>query len=182
MVRMDTILFDAAVPQHLRSAIRHRRFVMKIYNSVSDIRSSIIASKIVHFYGVPDEQRWRIADVRKPPRFTGNKYCDYNSRVESRRSREAAVRSTVLDHEITQWLQGWRNGDHTALEKLTPLVYQELHRLAKAYMRGERAGHALQTTALVNEAYLRLIGGAAMEWQNRAHFYAVAAKLMRHIL
>jgi len=87
-----------------------------------------------------------------------------------------------LDHEITQWLQGWRNGDETALERLTPLVYQELHRLAKAYMRGERTGHALQTTALVNEAYLRLIGTAGMDWKNRAHFYAVAAKLMRHIL
>ena len=87
-----------------------------------------------------------------------------------------------MEHEITQWLLGWRNGDHTALEKLTPLVYQELHRLAKAYMRGERAGHTLQTTGLVNEAYLRLMGSARLDWQNRAHFYAVAAKLMRHIL
>src|SRR5689334_16029458 len=60
-------------------------------------------------------------------------------------------------HEITQWLTDWSNGDRSALEKLTPLVYRELHRLAQAYMRGERAGHALQTTALVNEAYLRLI-------------------------
>jgi RNA polymerase sigma factor (TIGR02999 family) len=87
-----------------------------------------------------------------------------------------------VEHEITQWLVGWRNGDETALEKLTPLVYQELHRLAKAYMRGERAGHTLQTTALVNEACLRLMGNDQMDWQNRAHFYAVAAKLMRHIL
>jgi len=87
-----------------------------------------------------------------------------------------------LEHEITQWLMGWRNGDQAALEKLTPLVYQELHRLAKAYMRGERAGHTLQTTALVNEAYVRLIGAEGMDWQNRAHFYAVSAKLMRHIL
>ena len=87
-----------------------------------------------------------------------------------------------MANEITQWLLSWRNGDQTALEKLTPLVYQELHRLAKAYMRGERAGHTLQTTALVNEACLRLIGNDQMEWQNRAHFYAVAAKLMRHIL
>src|SRR5262245_36775719 len=87
-----------------------------------------------------------------------------------------------MEHEITQWLLDWRNGDQAALEKLTPLVYQELHRLAKAYMRGERAGHTLQTTALVNEACLRLIGNDRMDWQNRAHFYAVAAKLMRHIL
>ena len=87
-----------------------------------------------------------------------------------------------MEHEITQWLMGWRNGDQAALEKLTPLVYQELHRLAKAYMRGERAGHTLQTTALVNEAYVRLIGAEGMDWQNRAHFYAVSAKLMRHIL
>ena len=85
-------------------------------------------------------------------------------------------------HEITEWLLDWSNGDHSALEKLTPLVYRELHRLAQAYMRGERAGHTLQTTALVNEAYVRLIDASNMNWQNRLHFYAVAAKLMRHIL
>jgi RNA polymerase sigma-70 factor (ECF subfamily) len=85
-------------------------------------------------------------------------------------------------HEITQWLRDWGTGDRSALEKLTPLVYRELHRLAQSYMRGERAGHALQTTALVNEAYLRLIESEAQGWQNRAHFYSVAAKLMRHIL
>jgi RNA polymerase sigma-70 factor (ECF subfamily) len=85
-------------------------------------------------------------------------------------------------HEITQWLTDWSNGDRSALEKLTPLVYRELHRVAQAYMQGERVGHALQTTALVNEAYLRLIEVDRHNWENRAHFYAVAAKLMRHIL
>src|SRR5678815_5672699 len=90
--------------------------------------------------------------------------------------------SDQLTHEITQWLTDWSNGDRSALEKLTPLVYRELHRLAQAYMRGERVGHALQTTALVNEAYLRLIDADHQAWQNRAHFYAIAAKLMRHIL
>ena len=90
--------------------------------------------------------------------------------------------STPPTHEITQWLVGWSSGDLSALEKLTPLVYRELHRLAQAYMRGERPGHTLQTTALVNEAYVRLIDADRMGWQNRAHFYGVAAKLMRHIL
>jgi RNA polymerase sigma factor (TIGR02999 family) len=85
-------------------------------------------------------------------------------------------------HEITEWLASWSKGDDVALEKLTPHVYRELHRLAQVYMRGERPGHALQTTALVNEAYLRLIDASGMEWQNRAHFFAVAATLMRHIL
>jgi RNA polymerase sigma-70 factor, ECF subfamily len=85
-------------------------------------------------------------------------------------------------HEITQWLTDWSKGDRSALEKLTPLVYRELHRVAQAYMRGERVGHALQTTALVNEAYLRLIETDRQDWQNRVHFYAAAAKLMRHIL
>jgi len=85
-------------------------------------------------------------------------------------------------HQITEWLRDWSNGDRSALEKLTPLVYRELHRLAQAYMRGERAGHALQTTALVNEAYVRLIEAGNQGWQSRAHFYAVAAKLMRRIL
>jgi RNA polymerase sigma factor (TIGR02999 family) len=90
--------------------------------------------------------------------------------------------SAPSTHEITEWLTSWSKGDRVALEKLTPLVYRELHRLAQIYMRGERPGHTLQTTALVNEAYVRLIDTGRMNWQNRAHFYAVAAKLMRHIL
>jgi RNA polymerase sigma-70 factor, ECF subfamily len=90
--------------------------------------------------------------------------------------------SAPSTHEITQWLMDWSEGDRSALEKLTPLVYRELHRLAQAYMRSERAGHLLQTTALVNEAYVRLIDADRKDWQNRVHFFAVAAKLMRHIL
>src|SRR5215510_5945678 len=83
---------------------------------------------------------------------------------------------------ITQQLLAWSNGDQTALEELTPLVYAELHRLAGRYMQRERPGHALQTTALVNEAYLRLIDLKHVRWQNRAHFCGIAAQLMRHIL
>ena len=90
--------------------------------------------------------------------------------------------STPLTHEITQWLADWSNGDKAALERITPFVYRELHRLARAYMHRERQGHPLQTTALVNEAYLRLIGTERMDWRSRAHFYAVAATLMRRIL
>jgi RNA polymerase sigma-70 factor (ECF subfamily) len=85
-------------------------------------------------------------------------------------------------HEITDLLVAWNDGDQVAMEKLTPLVYQELHRLAQGYLRGERAGHTLQTTALVHEAYLRLVDTSRMRWQNRAHFFAVSAQLMRHIL
>jgi len=85
-------------------------------------------------------------------------------------------------HEITELLVAWGNGDQEALDKLTPLVYQELHRLAEHYMKGERSGHILQTTALVNEVYLRLIDWKNVEWQNRAHFLGVSARLMRHIL
>jgi RNA polymerase sigma factor (TIGR02999 family) len=89
---------------------------------------------------------------------------------------------TLLSHEITTLLALWNQGDRTALERLVPLVYQELHRLAGMHMRGERPGHPLQTTALVNEAYLRLQKADGVRWQNRAHFYAVAARAMRHIL
>jgi RNA polymerase sigma-70 factor (ECF subfamily) len=85
-------------------------------------------------------------------------------------------------HEITDLLVAWSDGDQVAMEKLTPLVYQELHRLAQGYLRGERAGHMLQTTALVHEAYLRLVDASRMRWQNRAHFFAVSAQVMRHIL
>ena len=84
--------------------------------------------------------------------------------------------------DLTQLLLRWRSGDETALDQLMPLVYGELHRLARQCLRGERAGHTLQTTALVNEAYLRLIRSSQVEWQDRAHFFAVAAQLMRRVL
>ena len=83
---------------------------------------------------------------------------------------------------ITQLLVAWNQGDQEALAQLTPLVYRELHRLAHGYLAGERRGHVLQTTALVNEAFVRLIDWKQVEWQNRAHFFGVAATLMRHIL
>ncbi|MCI0388969.1 MAG: sigma-70 family RNA polymerase sigma factor [Acidobacteria bacterium] len=84
--------------------------------------------------------------------------------------------------EITQLLVAWNNGDGAALEQLTPLVHTELHRLAKRYMAGERQGHILQTTALVNEAFMRLVDWQNVEWQNRAHFFGLAAQVMRRIL
>ncbi len=85
-------------------------------------------------------------------------------------------------NEITQLLRDWGNGDADALEQLTPLVYNELHRLARGYMLNERPGHTLQTTALINEAFIRLIDWKNVEWQNRAHFFGVASRLMRQIL
>jgi RNA polymerase sigma-70 factor (ECF subfamily) len=83
---------------------------------------------------------------------------------------------------ITQLLVAWNQGDQDALAQLTPLVYRELHRLAHGYLAGERRGHILQTSALVNEAFVRLIDWQKVEWQDRAHFVGVAATLMRHIL
>jgi len=84
--------------------------------------------------------------------------------------------------EVSGLLRAWGDGDRAALDRLTPIVYDELRRLARHYMKGERPGHSLQTTALVNEAYMRLIDYRHMQWQNRAHFFAVAAQLMRRIL
>jgi RNA polymerase sigma factor (TIGR02999 family) len=84
--------------------------------------------------------------------------------------------------EITQLLVAWSNGDEAALEQLTPLVQAELRRLAKRFMGGERQGHILQTTALVNEAFLRLIDWENVEWRNRSHFFGLAAQIMRRIL
>jgi RNA polymerase sigma factor (TIGR02999 family) len=89
---------------------------------------------------------------------------------------------TPSPEEVTQLLKNWRSGDQSALDTLMPLVYDELHRMARRYMRRERAGHTLQTSALVNEAYLRLAGQRDIEWQSRAHFFAVAARVMRHLL
>ena len=84
-------------------------------------------------------------------------------------------------NDVTELLRQWRTGDKAALDRLTPLVYDELRRLAHNYISHERSGHTLQTTALVNEAYVELVG-QSVEWQNRAHFFAVSAKVMRHIL
>jgi len=84
--------------------------------------------------------------------------------------------------DVTELLVAWCDGDQAALERLMPLVYPELHRLAHHYMRDERPNHLLQTTALVNEAYLRLIDVTRVRWQNRAHFFAVSARMMRRIL
>jgi RNA polymerase sigma factor (TIGR02999 family) len=90
--------------------------------------------------------------------------------------------ATRSAHEVTELLQAWSAGDREALERLTPIVHAELHRIAKRYISRERPGHTLQTTALVNEAYVRLIDWKNVRWQNRAHFFGVSAQLMRRIL
>ena len=84
--------------------------------------------------------------------------------------------------EITSLLRAWRHGDPAALDRLTPLVYVQLHRMARGYMRKERLGHTLQATALVNEAFLRLVDARDLDWKDRAHFFAVCARVMRRIL
>ena len=89
---------------------------------------------------------------------------------------------TRTPQEVTQLLVAWRNGDQNARDELIPLVYQELHRLAHQYMSRERPGHTLQTSALVNEAFLRLADQRDIQWQNRAHFIGIAGQMMRRIL
>ena len=89
---------------------------------------------------------------------------------------------TMSPQEVTQLLADWGKGDRSALDKLFPLVHSELRRIAQRQMSGERPGHTLQATALVNEAYLKLAGQQGFDWQNRAHFFAVSAQVMRHIL
>jgi RNA polymerase sigma-70 factor, ECF subfamily len=89
---------------------------------------------------------------------------------------------TTATQGITQLLFDWRSGNDSALEKLMRLVYGDLRRLAKCYLRGERQGHTLQTCALVNETCMRLLGQQETDWQDRAHFFAVAARIMRHVL
>lgn len=91
-------------------------------------------------------------------------------------------RSLTQQHEITRWLQEWSSGKENALEALMPVVYAELHRQAASYLRRERVGHTLQATALINEAYLKLIDQREVNWQNRAHFFGIAAQAMRRIL
>ena len=90
--------------------------------------------------------------------------------------------TTLIPQQVTELLVAWSNGDQGALDQLMPLVHEELHRLAHHYMSRERSDHTLQTSALVNEAYLRLVDQSSVHWQNRAQFFGLAAQLMRHIL
>ena len=90
--------------------------------------------------------------------------------------------SSKPPHQVTDLLNEWSRGNKVALDELTPLVYDELRRIARRHMSHERSGHTLQTTALVNEAYLRLVSQKEVRWQDRAHFFALSAQLMRHIL
>jgi RNA polymerase sigma-70 factor, ECF subfamily len=93
-----------------------------------------------------------------------------------------ASTSKPVPNDVSALLRAWTDGDQNALAQLTPIVYDELHRLAHRHLKRERAGHSLQTTALVNEAYVRLVDYKRMHWQNRAHFLAVSAQAMRRIL
>ena len=92
------------------------------------------------------------------------------------------LRRTPKQHEITQLLAEWSDGNQSALDELYPLVYDELHRLARRYMSRERKGHTLQTTALINEAYVRIVDQKNVHWANRSHFFAISAQIMRRIL
>ncbi len=89
---------------------------------------------------------------------------------------------TTEQHEVTRLLRRWSEGDQTALDELTPLVYDELRRMAHQHMRHEKPGHLLQTSALINEAYLRLVDERGIKWESRSHFFGIAARLMRRIL
>src|SRR6058998_2352898 len=85
-------------------------------------------------------------------------------------------------HELTKLLRKWSEGDQTALDQLTPLVYDELRRMAHQHMRNEKPGHVLQTSALINEAYVRLVDQRGIQWESRSHFFGIAARLMRRVL
>jgi RNA polymerase sigma factor (TIGR02999 family) len=96
--------------------------------------------------------------------------------------RQENLMSEPSSQQITQLLLAWGDGDKEALDKLVPLVYDDLRRMARRYMRGQRDGHTLQTTALVNEAYVRLIDSSRVKWHDRTHFFAISARLMRRVL
>jgi RNA polymerase sigma-70 factor (ECF subfamily) len=95
---------------------------------------------------------------------------------------QAVTSMTPSPHQVTQLLKDWSNGDQAARDQLMPLVYEELRRMAHQHMRKERPGHTLQTSALVNEAFVKLVDQKDVHWQNRAHFFGIAAQLMRRIL
>jgi RNA polymerase sigma factor (TIGR02999 family) len=113
-----------------------------------------------------------------PPGLAGSGEKNYNGWKDLFNRKDGMSRTA----EVTELLRAWGQGDQAALDRLTPLVYGELHRMAHRYMRNERGGNTLQTTALVNEAYLRLVGVKGALWQDRAHFFALSAQTMRRIL
>jgi RNA polymerase sigma factor (TIGR02999 family) len=98
------------------------------------------------------------------------------------RKAQGKILMTPANHEVTELLRDWSGGDESALERLMPLVYDELHRLAHQHMKREKPGHILQTSALINEAYLRMVDSPRIHWQNRAQFFGIAARVMRRIL
>jgi RNA polymerase sigma-70 factor (ECF subfamily) len=106
-------------------------------------------------------------------------FANVAARIIRRKKEEMTA---PLTQPVTQLLLAWRQGDKAALERLVPLVYQELRRLARRYMAGQRLGHTLQASALVNEAYMRLIDCQLVNWKDRAHFFAVSAQMMRRVL
>ena len=108
--------------------------------------------------------------------------CDRLCPAVARLLRGIPQMGALESHELTELLVAWSDGDEAALDQLAPLVQSELRRLASHYMRQEREDHLLQTSALINEAYLRLIDWKSVRWQNRAHFFGVAARMMRRIL
>src|ERR1700704_401941 len=126
---------------------------------------------------------WSMSDSWMRGSGTASPRCTIPSSVDRRRHPTGkTVMSPNADSGPTELLRAWSQGDGSALDRLVPLVYEELHRLARRYMRQERPDHTLQATSLVNEAYLRLIDVKRIQWQNRAHFLAVAAQTMRRIL
>jgi RNA polymerase sigma-70 factor (ECF subfamily) len=103
-------------------------------------------------------------------------------KIQPLREAQDGATGRAAKDQVCELLRAWSDGDASAFERLTRFVYDELHRLARRYMRGERPGHSLQITALVNEAYMRLVDYTRMQWHDRAHFFAVSAQVMRRIL
>jgi RNA polymerase sigma factor (TIGR02999 family) len=128
--------------------------------------------------------RWRVILMREGSLCVGYQVFGLRRRLAAHRlcSLLRVECSMATPASVTKLLHAWRQGDEGALARLTPLVHQELQRIARRCMRGERTGHSVQATALVNEAYLRLVGVQRVNWQNRAHFLAMSARLMRRIL
>src|SRR5580658_5253327 len=144
----------------------------------------IAGSTARNWHGLRKKLGWQ-AKVPTKRRLEGGWSCGRLSSL-GRASLSLLLRSMASDptpsHNITQLLRAWGEGDQSALEQLTPLVYQELHSLARRHMSRENEGHTLQATALIHEVYLKLVEFESVRWQDRAHFYAVCARLMRRIL
>ncbi len=169
------------IVSNLSACVPAQAFVSPLSGRISEECQSAKTPATISFIFGAYSLTWNCLPHLKIDFSSANSYALFITQPDAQTKLGVEV-TTPSSQDVTRLLQDWSKGDQAALANLMPLVYNELRHLASRYLRRERAGHTLQTTALVHEAYLRLIDQNQVTWQNRAHFFGVAAQMMRRIL